>query len=319
MNDHDTANNFKLNYMSGQSSREVFWNQINSSLNEIRKVQHLLGNKVSTIEVSDATLVLNYRFWNSESIKLVIPENDLRTAPFTILANGYYESLLENIIFKLSTLSKEFLDIGANMGFYSIGASLINEKLKVIAVEPNPKIRESLVTNIGLNRVENRVEILELALSNFKGDAIFSVPVFTGSGGGSLRNLHPEEGAPEEFSVKVEKLDNLQSKIGEADLFKIDVEGAEYQLIKGGFETIKKGYPTIVIELLRKWMKPFQSTPQEVVELLTQQGYICFAVGDTNIRKTSLINELTVETNFIFCHIDRSEHLQVLSNLSHKN
>jgi FkbM family methyltransferase len=278
-----------------------------------------LGGRVCTIEILSSNLVLKYRFWNHQSIRLVIPENDLRTASFTILASGHYESLLEQIIFKLSSLSKKFLDIGANMGFYSLGASLINESLEVVAFEPNPRIRQSLLDNIELNHVKNKVKILEFALSDFKGDATFSVPVLTGSGGGSLRNLHPEEGAPKEFLVKVEKLDNLQSKISGADLFKIDVEGAEYQLIKGGLETIKKDHPTIVIELLRKWMKPFQSTPQEVVDLLAQYGYTCFAVGSTNMRQTSSINEMTIETNFVFCHKDKDGHLKMLMNMCEEN
>jgi FkbM family methyltransferase len=245
---------------------------------------------------------------------LVIPKNDLRTASFTILANGHYESLLENVIFELSEKSKKFLDIGANMGFYSLGASLVNGKLQVLAFEPNPVIRESLKQNIDLNDVEKNIEIIGLALSNFKGEATFSVPAFTGSGGGSLKNLHPEEGAPSEFTVEVEKLDNLRERLNGSDLLKIDVEGAEFQLIKGGLEFILENRPTIVIELLRKWMKPFQSSPQDVIDLLSELNYICFAVSESSLIPTLVINDSTIENNFIFCHRENLNHLELLTS-----
>ena len=319
MNDNKISNNYKYNFNSGKINREEFWTLINSNLNEIRKIQHLLDQKIAGVEVTNSNLVLNYQFWSNESIKLVIPENDIRTAAFSILANGHYESLLEYLILKLSEQSKLFLDIGANMGFYCIGASLLNRNLNIIAFEPNPVIKKSLNENIKLNHVENRIEILEFALSDFVGDATFSVPAFTGSGGGSLRNLHPEEGLPQEFSVKVEKLDNFQAKTKGADLFKIDVEGAEFQLIRGGLETIIENRPTIIVELLRKWMKPFQSTPQDVVELLSQQGYLCFAIGNTDTELISLINDSTKETNFVFCHPDNAEHLELIRKISEEN
>ena len=306
-------------FLSGKVNREEFWSGINSSLNEVRKLQHLLLQDTVSIEASRESLILRYQIWNDETLKLVIPENDLRTASFTILANGHYESLLEIVIFELSAQSKKFVDIGANMGFYSLGASLINKELEVLAFEPNPNIRKSLIQNIELNHLGKNIEVFEFALSDFKGESTFSVPAFTGSGGGSLKNLHPEEGSPTEFSVKVEKLDNLQKQINGADLFKIDVEGAEFQLIKGGEEIIAEDHPTIVVELLRKWMKPFESTPQDVINLLTELEYLCFAVGDTSLTQTLVINDLTQETNFVFCHKDNAKHLEILTRMREAN
>lgn len=319
INNSDDENDYKLSYLKGELNREEFWSVINSSLNEARKLQHLFPQDNVSLEVLSEKLVLRYKFWNDEYLRLVIPENDLRTASFTILANGQYEDLLEDVIFRLASTSSKFLDIGANMGFYSVGASMIGKNLEVMAFEPNPSIRESLKQNIELNHVEKNIEILEFALSDFIGDATFSVPAFTGSGGGSLKNLHPEEGSPSEFSVKVEKLDNLRSQTFGTDLIKIDVEGAEFQLIKGGIETIRENRPTIVVELLRKWMKPFESTPQDVVDFLTEFDYICFAVGSITMKETTLINDFTNETNFIFCHKDNDKHSKLLTKICQEN
>lgn len=299
-------------FHSKEIAREEYWGQINTVLNQSRELQKLLQPDSAHIQITKSNVVLNYKIWNDQRIKLVIPENDLRTASFTILANGNYESLLERTILGLSELSDKFLDIGANMGFYAIGAALVNKNIEVIAFEPNPGIRNSLSENIRLNNVERNIQILEFALSNFSGNANFSVPAFTGSGGGSLMNLHPEEGLPSEFSVSVEKLDNLSAKTSGTDLVKIDVEGAEFQLIQGAIHTLKATRPTIVIELLRKWMNPFGTMPQDVIDLLSDLEYICFAVGETSLQQVTNIDASTVETNFIFCHKGNSRHLNML-------
>jgi FkbM family methyltransferase len=318
INNANDEYNVKSSYLNGELSREEFWSVINSSLNEARKLQQLLLQDAVSLEVFRENLVVKYQLGNNECLRLVIPKNDLRTASFTILANGNYESLLEDVIFELASSSNKFLDIGANMGFYSVGACLKKRDLKVLAFEPNPSIRKSLIQNTELNHVENNIEISEFALSDFTGDATFSVPAFTGSGGGSLKNLHPEEGLPAEFSVKVEKLDNLRNQTFGADLFKIDVEGAEFQLLQGGIGTIDEEHPTIVVELLRKWMKPFQSSPQDVVDLLARLGYICFAVGNSKLEQIESIDESTSETNFVFCYKENLKHLKLLRNIHRK-
>ena len=314
VNNRKSEYDLKQSFLTGELSREEFWTQINTLVNEVRNLQLLLHEDAVSIEVTERNLVINYKLWNKHRIKLEIPKNDLRTASFTILANGNYESLLENTIFELSSLSKKFLDIGANMGFYALGAALVNRDIEVLAFEPNPGIRKSLIVNTILNQIENRIEISEYALSDFTGEATFSVPSFTGSGGGSLKNLHPEEGSPSQFQVIVEKLDNLRAKTTGMDLVKIDVEGAEFQLLKGGIETLKEERPTIVVELLRKWMKPFESRPQDVVELLGKMNYVCFAVGVISLRQITTIDKSTEETNFIFCHTENSRHMKVLEN-----
>ncbi len=286
---------------------------------ELRQIQNLVSEHRLNLEIHGLDLVLGYKIRNDHFMRLLITANDLRTASFTILAHGKYESLLEDLIFELVETSSKFLDIGANMGFYSIGAALTNKSVAVIAFEPNPMIRETLEYNATLNNVGRNITFLEIALSDFQGTETFSVPAFTGSGGGSLRNLHPEEGAPNEFNVKVERLDKFRDQTIGTDLIKIDVEGAEYNLLMGGLATIKENQPTIVIELLRKWMKPFGRAPNDVVKVMFENGYLCFAIGGIHAREITVIDESTPETNFIFCHERRSKHLEVIKRAIKKS
>jgi len=316
--DEISLNLSRQQFLSGEISREAYWNSINSSLMEVRQIQSLISEHGLNLEIHGLDLVLGYKIRNEHFMRLLIAANDLRTASFTILAHGKYESLLEDLIFELAETSFKFLDIGANMGFYSVGAALTNKSVAVIAFEPNPMIRKTLEYNATLNDVGGSITFLEIALSDFRGTETFSVPAFTGSGGGSLRNLHPEEGAPNEFNVKVERLDMFRDQTIGTDLIKIDVEGAEYNLLMGGLATIKENRPTVVIELLRKWMKPFGSAPNDVVKVMFENGYLCFAIGSIHARQITVIDESTPETNFIFCHERRSEHLQVITRATKK-
>ena len=305
----------KQKFLGGEIGREEYWSSVNSSLLEVRQIQSLLSEHNLTLEIGEYDLVLGYKLQNQKFLKLFISENDLRTASFTILVNGRYESLLEDLIFKFTRCSQKFLDIGANVGFYSIGAALTNDSISVLAFEPNPKIRGVLERNAILNDVIGKISVFETALSDFHGTETFSVPPFTGSGGGSLRNLHPEEGPPTEFQVLVDRLDAFRIQTKGTDLIKIDVEGAEYNLLLGGLETLKENQPTVVIELLRKWMKPFGTAPSDVVKIMLEYGYLCFAVGTNSIREITIIDEFTLETNFIFCHTSKSDHLNIITRV----
>ena len=100
--------------------------------------------------------------------------------------------------------------------------------------------------------------------------------------------------------ISIDTLEEIKSS--KIDLIKIDIEGNELAALQGAIKTIEKDKPTIIVELLRKWMKPFGHQPQEVVEILNKLGYECWALSDFEMRKIESIDEKTVETNFLFVH-----------------
>jgi FkbM family methyltransferase len=121
-----------------------------------------------------------------------------------------------------------------------------------------------------------------------------------------------EEGDAEEVLVPVKTIDTLVRSNSNIDLIKIDVEGFEFEVVQGGLELIESSKPTIVIELLRKWMKPFGKQPQDVINLLKPLGYEVFSIGSSHLTLITVIDESTIENNFIFIHPDNSKHLNIL-------
>jgi hypothetical protein len=144
------------------------------------------------------------------------------------------------------------------------------------------------------------------------------IPAFTGSGGGSFANLHIEEGRAVEVEVPVKKLDQLISRDWPVDLIKIDVEGFEYEMLTGSMATIREFKPSIVVELLRKWMKPFGKQPQDVISLLNPLGYDTYAIAKNSLLPINSIDETTIETNFVFIHKENLSHLNAIKESIHK-
>lgn len=311
-NKNSKVTELKSNFRIGVISREQYWTGIENYLSIVRELGSHMEDKVEFLQINKKNITVSYKLDAINKIQLIIPENDLRTASFTILVNGNYENVLELILLEFFRVSSYFIDIGANIGFYSISSLAINSKIKCIAFEPNPKAKSVLDENVKLNDIDDLM-VYEFALSNSSGVSDFYIPNFTGSGGGSFKDLHPEEGKPQRYKVEVRTLDELIEPDPTIDLIKLDVEGSEYQVLLGALNVINKSKPTIVIELLRKWMKPFNSEPQDVVKLLLDLGYECFAISNDSIFRINEISDSTLETNFIFCHQNNNNYKEILN------
>lgn len=116
------------------------------------------------------------------------------------------------------------IDLGANIGTFSIYAAHFGAI--VYAVEPEPHNREALEKNILLNNMNNKIHILPYAISDYKGTAVIN-----DSGGGSTIKDDGIFGT----EVEVMSLDNLFAlyHIENVDVLKIDVEGAELEIVLG--------------------------------------------------------------------------------------
>lgn len=110
----------------------------------------------------------------------------------------------------------------------------------------------------------------------------------------------------------VKKLDDVFPSLGidRLDLIKCDVEGAEKMVFEGGIDTIKKYRPIVFTEMLRKWAKKYSYHPNDVIELFTNMGYICYVLRQGRPQKIERVTEETVETNYLF--LDHSQHAGIL-------
>jgi len=315
MQNNQPYSDLKYNFDSGNSTREEYWKGLNSFLSEISFFAQVQKEHLTDLEISDGEIFLKIKTSKNSKrkITMIFKLSDIRSVPFMVLAHGFYEPFQADILVELGNRSKTFADIGANMGFYSLALCSVNLDLQTYAFEPNPKVYNTLNLNSKLNYLTSRITSYNLGLSSTNDKVLMFEPPFSGTGAASLRNQHSEEGSPLEFQVEVRKLDDFE--LSKLDLIKIDVEGSEYHVLLGASEKIFLDKPTICVELLRKWMKPFGHRPQDFVDKLLSLNYSCFAISKKSLYEITEINEDTLETNFIFCHESKVSHIDYLRGL----
>ena len=177
-----------------------------------------------------------------------------------------FEYMIRRTLMKRFRRSLAFLDIGANIGYYSILASKLMPSGGVIySVEANPKTLRALRKNIELNSISN-VNILPFAAYDNEGAVDILMPIDGTHGSASLRNQGWGEIC--QFRVPSRRLDRQLSNVKVLDLIKIDIEGAEMQALKGAEALLKAHKPTVIVEIVPSFLKKFGTEPRNVFEFL---------------------------------------------------
>lgn len=138
-----------------------------------------------------------------------------------------------------------FVDIGANIGSYTILASG-HAGARSIAIEPTPSTFKSLTRNISINELEDRVTTIPAALGAEEGSVLLAISNDT-------MNNHVAflKEDSEKFQVRLLTLDSLLEGKHIPALIKIDVEGYEAEVLKGAIKTLQNlELKVIIIELM---------------------------------------------------------------------
>ena len=164
---------------------------------------------------------------------------------------GTYEPEQTQAFQKIIRPGDVVFDVGAHYGYYTLlSSALTGPKGKVFAFEPSPGNIPRLKKHLEVNHCDN-VEVIELALSDHEGTARFDNQA--GSGTGHLSPVGRIE-------VQITSLDA-------PNLVKIDCEGAEVEVLKGGEKIILSAKPAIFLSTHGDVLK------QTCFSLLNSWGY----------------------------------------------
>lgn len=171
------------------------------------------------------------------------------------------------------------LDIGANIGIYT--RYLSKNFKKVESFEPIEKAYEYIealhLPNLTLHK---------LALSNKAGRNTINVPIKGGTfrfGNSSIENfIYDKYENIHKLSINSELLDSYNYK--KIDFIKIDVEGHELNVLKGGEKTIRKLKPTLLIEIEQRHL-PANLSIYDVFHYINEMGYEGFFIDNNHIKK----------------------------------
>lgn len=144
------------------------------------------------------------------------------------------------------------LDVGANIGLYTLGLSVLAPTGRIYAFEPSPSCFGHLRANLATNQVGNAVAT-QVAVSDTTGTVHFHDFDFFSAGSfssdeGSL--LSTESYGSQAFEAKATTVDEFVSdlEIDRIDFVKIDVEGAELSVLAGAEKTLATWRPKVVLE-----------------------------------------------------------------------
>ena len=160
------------------------------------------------------------------------------------------------------------VDVGANFGYVSLIAAKYAGR--VIACEPSAETQKALAHNLALNpTLQAKINNLRMGLSDKPGTLTLFRPT-SRPGEASLRAV----GRPDE-QAEVVPMDTLDHVCGNQRirLIKIDVEGAELDVLRGGLNTLRSSQPHILIELFEPHQKRFNRSVADIVTYLTDLGY----------------------------------------------
>lgn len=156
------------------------------------------------------------------------------------------------------------IDVGANLGTVLEDMVTVAPDGTHIAYEPLPELCAELRSRFP------GVDVRNAALSDHGGEATFahvrSAPAQSG-----FRATGPEAGGFEEITVRVERLDDSLPEGFVPALVKIDVEGAEEQVLRGALETLRRHRPVVVLEHGNRAAE-YGTRPDAIFALLCDQA-----------------------------------------------
>jgi FkbM family methyltransferase len=146
-----------------------------------------------------------------------------------------------------------FVDVGANIGFYSIIMASELKAREIYAYEPISASCEELRENLALNGLSSLAVVRKLALSSKVGEAEMSV-ISSLSGANAIveTSIHDSRSAARIERVPTSTLDDELSMTGEKVAMKIDVEGHEAEVLRGGRRFLESNVCAIQFESYRE-------------------------------------------------------------------
>ncbi|MBK8034016.1 MAG: FkbM family methyltransferase [Chloroflexi bacterium] len=188
-----------------------------------------------------------------------------------------YQSRNELLLLnRLLSPDMTFVDIGANMGEFTLFAAKRLTNGQVIAFEPQPSLYQLLQENIALNHFQ-QVRTYNLALADQPGTLTMytstDAVAHAGVNEGLASLFQSTERAEVVGEVAVELLDTLLEHEPRIDFIKLDVEGAEPLVLRGAKKLLAKHKPQILMELNREALTAGGSSPEFVLGELRELGY----------------------------------------------
>ena len=216
---------------------------------------------------------------------------DLRTqTDIDAYYRGEYDRLLINGVRQILDLDSTFLDVGANIGYYTVSIGKFirdsNRAGRVVAFEPYHGNYCRLLENIQRNNLESVCHANPVGLSNRSGESRITLREDFSRGSGTGNAAIPtSEQFDQGFSkvpITLVTLDSIwisqQGLQGIIDMIKLDIEGHEGFFLQGARNTIENHRPTLLMEVNKPYYIARGANIDSEVLPQLPQDYLIFKV-----------------------------------------
>jgi len=178
------------------------------------------------------------------------------------------------------------LDIGASFGVFSLAAAHFGGK--AIAVDPSPIATRMIARQSALNRLTDKIRIIQAAVSD-EGGAVDMVN--SGVFGDGYFIMSQGRAKSELTRAQAITIDQIVSQHGAPTHIKIDVEGQEAAVLRGGRKALDQHSPILFLELHTEMIASEGGDPCLALNELIQLGYETFAFNGISLGRDAILQK----------------------------
>jgi FkbM family methyltransferase len=210
-----------------------------------------------------------------------------------IIENGVFEDWGTKAVKKLINKNDTVLDVGANIGYYSvIFSKLVGQTGKVYSFEPLAEYNKILKQNLEVNNIQN-CEVINYGLSNLEQE----LSIYVNDSSATIHAVNDDFERIEK--IRLITLDKFvyDNNIKKIDFIKIDVDGHEPAVLEGACKVIKNLKPIVLLEISHLHYLKYGITVWDFYSMLKKKGLYIYT--EVNLEEIKSKNEfLTKCCNF---------------------
>jgi FkbM family methyltransferase len=221
----------------------------------------------------------------SENVNLVLHPYAFKVSQRAQIADPEQSAEFNNFI-RGCDRQMFLFDIGAHYGLFSLAAAQLGAK--AVAVEPSSSAIRIMIRQIALNDLTDRIRPVQAAVSDLPGvlrvlnSGVFSDGYMKFVRGRPVREL---------TEVRAVSIDKIATEFGAPTHIKIDVEGHEAAVLRGGRETLTRFSPKLFLELHSQMLTTDGLDPRAALNELDDLGYKTFALDGSPIDRATILRK----------------------------
>lgn len=224
-------------------------------------------------------MVVNYL----PEMKLLMIVNSKEYIGWNILFRGVYEAKENELIKSIVKPGHVVIEAGANIGSETLLLAKLVHNGKVFAFEPLPAVSKYLKANIAINQLDAIVSVEEFALTDTTGGLIDFHILNEDEANQGMGSIYPHSSAKQVVHVPQLRLDDwlVGKNLHRLDFIKIDIQGAEINLLNGAKNAIDRFRPILFLEADPNSLIAAGRSLEDLFDCITALGYQVSLIGDS--------------------------------------